>query len=97
MALAHPERALGTSIETLVDRILNAYFAAEAKVSSSQRYTVLALIGRWNALTKLLGPFFENENLPLGADALRRQLSQFQRYLDEATEMLSRSRNVVGK
>lgn len=89
MALAHPDRLLGTSVEALIARVLGAYFESEATLSAQERSAVLALIGRWNALNKRLLSHFEQEGLPLKADGVHRQLQQFQRYLEEATTLLT--------
>lgn len=75
MALAHPERLLGSSVDQLIQRTLSAYFESEASLSAKERNLVLALIGRWNALYARLLNHFERDDLSLEAEGIRRELS----------------------
>lgn len=88
MALAHPDRLLGSSVEQLINKVLSSYFESEASLSSQERNLVLALLGRWNALNGRLLVHFERDDLSLEAEGMRRQLSQFQRYLNEANQKI---------
>jgi hypothetical protein len=88
MALAHPDRLLGSSVDQLIKRVISSYFESEASLSSQERNLVLALIGRWNALNSRLLVHFERDDLSLEAEGLRRQLSLFQRYLNEANQKM---------
>ena len=89
MALAHPDRLLGSSVDLLIKRVLSSYFESEASLSGRERNLVLALMGRWNALNARLLTHFEREDLPLEAEGVRKQLSQFQRYLNEANQAIT--------
>lgn len=89
MALAHPDRLFAVSVDHLIKRVFDAYFENEALLSGKERNLVLALIGRWNALNSRLLIHFGREDVSLEADGIRRQLLQFQRYLDEADQALT--------
>jgi len=89
MALAHPDRLLGSSVDLLIKKVLSSYFESEASLSSQERNLVLALMGRWNALNARLHTHFEREDLPLEVEGIRKQLSQFQRYLNEANQTIT--------
>jgi hypothetical protein len=89
MALSHPDRLLGSSVDLLIKKVLTSYFESEASLSGQERNLVLALIGRWNALNARLTAHFDREDLSLEAEGMRHQLSRFQRYLNEANEVLS--------
>jgi hypothetical protein len=89
MALAHPDRLLGSSVDLLIKKVLSSYFESEASLSGQERNLVLALMGRWNALHARLLSHFEREDLPLEDEGMRKQLLQFQRYLNEANQMIT--------
>jgi hypothetical protein len=88
MVLSHPDRLLGSSVDQLIKKVLNSFFESEASLSGKERNLVLSLVGRWNALNSRLLTHFERDDLPLEAEGIRRQLSQFQRYLNEANQVL---------
>jgi hypothetical protein len=88
MALAHPDRLLGSSVDILINKVLSSYFESESSLSGRERNLVLALMGRWNALANRLLVHFERDDLALEADGVRRQLLQFRRYLDEANQVI---------
>ena len=88
MILAHPDRLLGTSVNLLIEKVLDSYFESEASLSSRERNLVLALIGRWNALAKRLNVHFERDDLPLDSEGIKSQLSRFESYLNEANHVV---------
>lgn len=88
MVLSHPDRLLGSSVDLLIKKVLTSFFESEAALTRKERNLVLALVGRWNALNSRLLTHFERDDLPLEAEGIRRQLSQFQNYLNEASQVL---------
>jgi hypothetical protein len=89
MALAHPDRLLGSSVDLLIKKVLSSFFESEASLTGRERNLVLALMGRWNALNVRLLAHFERDDLPLEVEGVRKQLSQFQRYLNEANQTIT--------
>jgi hypothetical protein len=81
--LAHPERMMTRSVETLIRDILDAQFASEARLSFAERSKVQALIGRWINLEKELTAYLRGaDDLPAQAQ-ISRALRWFGRYVDE--------------
>ena len=58
MALSHPDRLLGSSVDQLIKKVLASYFESEASLSGQERNLVLALIERWKCSERALSYSF---------------------------------------
>jgi len=97
MLLSNPGRLLGQSLESFVGQVIEAQFASEINLNTRERGTVLALLGRWNALNVSLIEHLKAQKSSLAAETLWRDLVEFERYVEQARDAMNKARQGVGR